>query len=133
MIRMLRVWLAAGLLGWVAAAAAQPLVLTGTLAKVRESGTITLGHRESSVPFSYLSPRGEPIGYSIDLCKLLVEAIGEEVGRTLAIRWLPVTSRRASPRSSPARPTSSAARRRTTSSDRSRSPFRRPSSSPAPS
>ena len=92
MARMLRVWLAAGLLGWVAAAAAQPLVLTGTLAKVRESGTITLGHRESSVPFSYLSPRGEPIGYSIDLCKLLVEAIGEEVGRTLAIRWLPVTS-----------------------------------------
>jgi glutamate/aspartate transport system substrate-binding protein len=69
-----------------------PVELTGTLAKVRESGTITLGHRESSIPFSYMSPRGEPIGYSIDLCKLLVDAIGEAVGRTIAIRWQPVTS-----------------------------------------
>ena len=50
---------------------------TGTLLKARDSGSITIGHRESSVPFSYLSPRGEPMGYSIDLCKLLVEAIGE--------------------------------------------------------
>jgi glutamate/aspartate transport system substrate-binding protein len=69
-----------------------PAELTGTLAKVRASGTITIGHRESSIPFSYLSARGEPIGYSIDLCKLLVDAIGEEVGRTIAIRWQPVTS-----------------------------------------
>ena len=74
------------------AAQGDPAELTGTLAKVRASGTITIGHRESSVPFSYLSARGEPIGYSIDLCRLLVEAIGEEVGRTIAIRWQPVTS-----------------------------------------
>jgi glutamate/aspartate transport system substrate-binding protein len=72
--------------------AATPAQLTGTLAKVRESGTITIGHRESSIPFSYLSARGEPIGYSIDLCKLLVDAISEEVGRTIAIKWFPVTS-----------------------------------------
>ncbi len=69
-----------------------PMQLTGTLQKVRESGTITLGHRVSSVPFSYLSVRGEPIGYSIDLCKLLVDAISEELGRTITIKWLPVTS-----------------------------------------
>jgi glutamate/aspartate transport system substrate-binding protein len=69
-----------------------PLQLTGTLAKVRDAGSITLGHRESSIPFSYLSPRGEPIGYSIDLCKLLVDAIGEAVGRTIAVKWQPVTS-----------------------------------------
>jgi len=74
------------------AAQSDPAELTGTLAKVRASGTITIGHRESSIPFSYLSARGEPIGYSIDLCKLLVDAIGEEVGRTIAIRWQPVTS-----------------------------------------
>ena len=59
---------------------------------MRASGTITIGHRESSIPFSYLSARGEPIGYSIDLCKLLVDAISEEVGRTIAIKWQPVTS-----------------------------------------
>jgi len=85
---------AALLLAAAAPVAAQgdPAALTGTLAKVRASGTITIGHRESSIPFSYLSARGEPIGYSIDLCKLLVDAIGEEVGRTIAIKWQPVTS-----------------------------------------
>ncbi len=93
--------LAAGLLALAASVAsvsalaqseATPMQLTGTLQKVRESGAITLGHRSSSVPFSYLSARGEPIGYSIDLCKLLVEAISEALGRTLTIKWLPVTS-----------------------------------------
>lgn len=73
------------------AAQSDPAELTGTLAKVRASGTITIGHRESSIPFSYLSARGEPIGYSIDLCKLLVDAISEEVGRTIAIKWQLVT------------------------------------------
>jgi len=91
--------LAATALLWALAAAnagAQtapaPTQLTGTLAKVRETGTIAIGHRESSIPFSYLSARGEPIGYSVDLCKLLVDAISEEVGRTVAVRWVPVTS-----------------------------------------
>ena len=68
-----------------------PTTLTGTLRKARDSGAITIAYRASSIPFSYLSPRGEPIGYSIDLCKLLVEAIGDEVGRRLAIKWQPVT------------------------------------------
>lgn len=78
------------------AAAAQvdsdaPLELTGTLLKARSSGAVTLAYRESSIPFSYLSARGEPIGYSIELCRRLVEAIGEAVGRELEIKWLAVT------------------------------------------
>jgi len=90
-----------GLLATLAAAAGlsafaqdePPLVpLAGTLAKVRASGVVTLAHRQSSIPFSYLSVRGEPIGYSIDLCKSLVDAMGEAVGRGLEIRWLAVTS-----------------------------------------
>ena len=83
------------LLAWCLPAAAQtsdPAALTGTLAKVRKAGSISIGYRESSIPFSYLSTRGEPIGYSIDLCKLLVEALGEELQRELAIQWVPVTS-----------------------------------------
>jgi ABC-type amino acid transport substrate-binding protein len=68
-----------------------PVQLTGTLAKVRDTGAITLAYRTSSVPFSYLSARDEPIGYSIDLCKLLVETIGDEVGRTIEIKWQAVT------------------------------------------
>lgn len=69
-----------------------PTTLSGTLRKVRETGSITLAYRASSIPFSYLSPRGEPIGYSIDLCKLLVDAIADEVGRAIAVKWQPVTS-----------------------------------------
>jgi len=71
--------LLAGAATLAAAQGGDPGVLTGTLAKVRATGTIALGHRESSIPFSYLSARGAPIGYSIDLCKLVVEAIGEEL------------------------------------------------------
>jgi len=80
---------------WAAASASaqsDPAQLTGTLAKVRETGSITIGHRELSIPFLYLSARDEPIGYLIDLCRLLVDAIGEEVGRTLAIKWKPLTA-----------------------------------------
>ena len=67
-------------------------LLTGTLAKARASGAITIGYRESSVPFSFLNTRKEPVGYSIELCRELVTAIGNAVDRTLAIRWEPVTS-----------------------------------------
>jgi len=69
-----------------------PVELTGTLLKARSTGAITIAHRESSVPFSYLSARGQPIGYSIELCRSLVAAIGEQIGRELEIKWLPVTS-----------------------------------------
>jgi glutamate/aspartate transport system substrate-binding protein len=69
-----------------------PVELTGTLANVRKAGVLTIAYRESSVPFSYLSARGEPIGYSIELCKKLGEAIGEALGREIAFKWLAVTS-----------------------------------------
>ena len=69
-----------------------PVELTGTLAKVRAASALTIAYRESSVPFSYLSARGEPIGYSIELCKKLGEAIGEALGREIALKWLAVTS-----------------------------------------
>ena len=65
--------------------------LSGTLLKARTSGFVTLAYRESSVPFSYLSARGEPIGYSIELCRALVERMGQAVNRELAIQWVAVT------------------------------------------
>jgi glutamate/aspartate transport system substrate-binding protein len=67
-----------------------PVELTGTLAKARSTGAVTIAYREASVPFSYLS-RGQPIGYSIELCRKLVEAMGEAVGRELDIKWVAVT------------------------------------------
>ena len=89
--------LAIALQAGAAAALAQtddpaPVQLTGTLAKARATGAITIAFRESSIPFSFLSPRKEPIGYSIELCKKLVEAIGEAVGKELAVKWVAVTS-----------------------------------------
>src|SRR3954470_16419080 len=69
-----------------------PAELTGTLAKVRAAGALTIAYRESSVPFSYLSARKEPIGYSIELCRKLAESIGEALGRDLQLKWLAVTS-----------------------------------------
>ena len=80
------------LAGGAALAQAEPPVeLSGTLLKARTSGAVVIAYRESSIPFSYLSARGEPIGYSIELCRRLVDAIGEAVGRELEIKWLPVT------------------------------------------
>ena len=87
---LLPAWLALAGAAWAQVEA--PVVLTGTLQKARSTGAVTIAHRESSIPFSYLSARGEPIGYSIDLCKLLVDAISEELGRTIAIKWQLVTS-----------------------------------------
>jgi len=66
--------------------------LTGTLKKVHDTGTVVIGYRESSVPFSYLNSRGEPIGYSIDLGRAIVDGISNELdGQTLKIRFVPVT------------------------------------------
>jgi len=65
---------------------------TGTLKKARSTGAIAIGYRDSSIPFSYATGSGEPIGYSIDICKMIVDAIGEQVGRDIAIKWVPVTS-----------------------------------------
>ena len=42
--------------------------LTGTLKKIKDTGAITLGHRESSVPFSYYDDKQQVVGYAMDLC-----------------------------------------------------------------
>lgn len=66
--------------------------LTGTLATLRQRGSVIIGYREASVPFSFLSSLKQPIGYSIELCKELVADLGEAVQRELKIEWQPVTS-----------------------------------------
>jgi ABC-type amino acid transport substrate-binding protein len=91
-MKILAALLAAGLAFGQSPDDPAPVELTGTLAKVRSAGALTIAYRESSVPFSYQSPRGEPIGYSIELCRKLAEAIGDALGRELELKWLPVTS-----------------------------------------
>ncbi len=91
-MKILAALLAAGLVFAQSPEDPAPVELTGTLAKVRAARALTVAYRESSVPFSYLSPRGEPIGYSIEVCRKLADAIGDAVGRELELKWLPVTS-----------------------------------------
>ncbi|MDR2335970.1 MAG: amino acid ABC transporter substrate-binding protein [Burkholderiaceae bacterium] len=69
-----------------------PTQLSGTLAKVHASGRVAIAYRESSVPFSYLDAQRQPIGYAIELCKGIVQAMSAAVHRPLAIQWVPVTS-----------------------------------------
>ncbi len=67
--------------------------LTGTLKKIRESKTVTIGYRESSIPFSYVNKSGEPIGYSIDLCNAVVDEISKEfAGAEIAVKYKKVTA-----------------------------------------
>ena len=87
----LAVPLTASLLAVVFAASAQEL--TGTLKKIRDTKSVTLGYRESSIPFSYVNRAGEPIGYSIDLCSAVVDEISRELeGIEIAVKYQPVTS-----------------------------------------
>jgi len=67
--------------------------LTGTLKKIKQTGAITVGHRESSIPFSYLDDKQQPIGYAMDLCMKIVNAVKAELKMPkLKVNLQPVTS-----------------------------------------
>lgn len=66
---------------------------SGTLKKIKETGTITLGVRDSSIPFSYLDDKQSYQGYSIDLCLKIVTAVQKQLGlSSLNVKLNPVTS-----------------------------------------
>ena len=74
-------------------APAQAQELTGTLKKIQDTGTITIGHREASIPFSYLDDKQQPVGYAMDLCMKVVDAVKAELKMpNLKITLQPVTS-----------------------------------------
>src|SRR5271169_2143957 len=80
----------AGLLGAGAASAEE---LTGTLKNIKETGVITLGYRDSSVPFSYLDDNQKPVGFAMDICYRIVGAVKRELKLDrLAVELEPVTS-----------------------------------------
>ena len=78
-----------------AAAVALPAVAqdSPTLKKIKESGTITIGHRDSSIPFSYYDDKQQVVGYAIDICMKVVDAIKAELRMpNLQVKLNPVTS-----------------------------------------
>jgi glutamate/aspartate transport system substrate-binding protein len=59
--------------------AAPALAQDGTLKKIKDSGSITIGHRDASLPFSYYDDKQQPIGYAMDLCMKIVDAVKAEL------------------------------------------------------
>ena len=63
------------------------------LAKIKQSGTLKLGYRENSIPFSFIGDDKQPRGYSVDLCRIVADDIGKQLNvPKLDVRWVPVTA-----------------------------------------
>ena len=60
--------------------------------RIADSKTIKLGYRTGATPFSFLGDKKEPVGYTIDLCTLVVNSIGKSLGGPLKIEWVEVTT-----------------------------------------
>src|SRR5277367_6909084 len=75
------------------ASQAQAEELTGTLKNVKETGAITLGFRDTSIPFSYLDENQKPVGFAMDICYKIVDAVKKELKLDkLEVKLNPVTS-----------------------------------------
>ena len=76
-----------------AAAPSRAQELTGTLKKIKDAGAITIGYREASVPFSFLNDEQKPVGFAMDICAKIVDAVKTELKTpALQVKYLPVTS-----------------------------------------
>ena len=91
-MKTLLVFLAAGYFG-ILGAATQAQDLTGTLRKIKDSQTIVIGHRESSIPFSYYDDKNQVVGFSQDLVMKVVDAVKQKLSLPgLQVKLIPVTS-----------------------------------------
>src|SRR4051794_32569463 len=63
------------------------------LKAVTDRKVVRIAYRSDATPFSFVreTERDKPVGYTIDLCRLVVDAIGRQLGQTLKIEWMPVT------------------------------------------
>ncbi|MBC8951966.1 glutamine-binding protein [Xenorhabdus sp. PB62.4] len=76
-----------------AVGAAHAEELTGTLKKIKDNGIIVVGHRESSVPFSYYDNQQNVVGYSQDYSNLIVDAVKKKLDMpNLQVKLIPITS-----------------------------------------
>jgi len=66
---------------------------TGTLKKIKDSGSITIGHRDTSIPFSYYDDKQQVVGYAVDLCLGIVDAVKSHLKMAkIDVKFNPVTS-----------------------------------------
>jgi glutamate/aspartate transport system substrate-binding protein len=88
MLRLMKVALAAA-----ACLVIAPAIAQDTLKKIKDTGTITIGHRDASIPFSYYDDQQKPVGYSMDICARIVEDVKKAVGNpNLKVAYQLVTS-----------------------------------------
>ncbi|PJO36120.1 amino acid ABC transporter substrate-binding protein [Delftia acidovorans] len=80
-------------LGALGLSALSGVSTAGVLDKINAGGALVIAHRESSVPFSYIDTRsGKPVGYALDLCLRLAEAVRKQTGRKdMKVEFLMVT------------------------------------------
>ncbi len=64
-----------------------------TLAKIRDTGVVTIGYRPDAIPFAYLDENKQPIGYGIDICREIVRLIERDLKRPLRIAFVEVSAR----------------------------------------
>ncbi|MFM2397999.1 MAG: hypothetical protein RL341_156 [Pseudomonadota bacterium] len=76
----------------IAACALPAVTQAGTLDRISSTGVVKIGHRETSVPFSFLDDDKKPVGYAIDLCRSIVRSLEKVVRKPLRIEFVPVTS-----------------------------------------
>ena len=89
----LRLLVSAALVAVLFAAPAVRAQSTGALKKIKDSGEMTIGYRDSSIPFSYLGADAQPVGYSLELCGRVVEAVKKQLALpTLKVNMQAVTS-----------------------------------------
>jgi glutamate/aspartate transport system substrate-binding protein len=85
--------LAAAALALLFVAGANAQELTGTLKKIKDDGVIVLGHRDSSVPYSYIAQGNDVVGYSHEFALKIVEQVKKAVGNpNLTVRLLPINA-----------------------------------------
>jgi glutamate/aspartate transport system substrate-binding protein len=87
-----KVVLAALIVALISVGRASAQDLDGTLKKIKESSTFTLGYLTSAPPFSFPGPDKRPVGYSIDLCTHIASRIQQQLGINLKLNWVPVTT-----------------------------------------
>jgi len=74
-------------------AAMAPAHGQGRLEKIKSSGEIAIGYRDASIPFSYLDDHQAPVGYSMDICSKVVDAVQHKLGmEKISVKLVPVTS-----------------------------------------
>lgn len=83
----------AALLASLMATPALGAELTGKLKSISDSKTILIGHRTESIPFSFVDTNGEPMGYSVDLCKRVAAGIQQQLKLPkLDVKFIPLTA-----------------------------------------